>query len=74
MSKPGVPKGPFTKWVDHGYDGWSWTDHETLEAAVHDEVYTGTWVIMKAVKYEIVEIPPPTPAAGGGEMTETKDG
>lgn len=64
MSKP---EGPFTLWVDYGYEGWAPYDYRTLEDAVGDVGNRGghTWVIteapVKLVQAKPVDIPS-TPA------------
>ena len=54
------PKGPYTLWVNYGYDGWKPMDFATLaEALEHDRyVYHDGWVIQKTVQYEISDVTP----------------
>ena len=44
------PKGPFVLWRYSGYEGWSFTDHETFDDAVGaiGQWSTPTWVITEA--------------------------
>lgn len=58
------PNGPFTVWLDGGYDGWSPTDYPTLRAALEAEKYSSNWVIMKVVDYTITEIEPASTPPG----------
>ena len=51
------PKGPYTVWVDYGYEGWRFKDFRTIkEALSFDESYGSTKHISKPVKYHIEEI------------------
>ena len=54
------PKGPYTRWTDGGYEGWSFRDFKTLEEAVHYQGYSSEgFVITRLVEYEIVVKPVP---------------
>jgi hypothetical protein len=50
-----TPKGPYTVWTDHGYDGWSPTDYETLDEAIAHESYGSEKHISKPVKFTVVD-------------------
>ena len=58
MTENGTPEGPYTLWLDYGYEGWKPTDYPTLEAALRGERYSNYWVITKAVKYEVIDKTP----------------
>ena len=47
------PEGPYTVWVDYGYEGWHFTDCRTLEEAL--ALSTADAVIQKPVSYQVVE-------------------
>jgi hypothetical protein len=51
----GAPKGPYTLWLDYGYEGWIPKDFATLEEAISAERHTHAWVITKAVKFSVSE-------------------
>lgn len=50
-----LPEGPFTVWEDLGYEGWTFTDYPTLEAALHHQALTSRRVIQKPVSYKVTE-------------------
>lgn len=57
MSDPAEqkPKGPYTVWVNYGYDGWSFQDYEALKDAVEAEKHATDWVITRGpLDYTIV--------------------
>ena len=49
--------GPYTVWVNHGYEGWSPTSYDTLEEAIAHESYGLMKAITRAVQYEVKELP-----------------
>jgi len=54
MSDADIPKGPFTRWFDYGYDGWRFVDYPTLEAAVTATTYqSGPVIIMRPVAFKV---------------------
>jgi hypothetical protein len=51
------PKGPYTVWIDYGYEGWRFKDFGTIEEALSfDESYGMTKHISKPVKYRVEEL------------------
>jgi hypothetical protein len=54
--KNGIPEGPYTLWLDYGYEGWKPTDYDTLEEALRGERFYNNWVITRAVRYEVKDI------------------
>jgi hypothetical protein len=55
MSERRAPEGPYTVWVDMGYDGWGFCDYATLKEALEAQKYSSNWVIQKRVGYEVRE-------------------
>jgi hypothetical protein len=55
-----APKGPYTLWVDYGYEGWKFTDFPTLKEALEHDRYTHCdgWVITKPVQYDVTDVTP----------------
>ncbi|HEU4345782.1 MAG TPA: hypothetical protein VFU31_29890 [Candidatus Binatia bacterium] len=55
-----APRGPYTVWIDYGYEGWKFNDCRTLEEAIHfDGSYGSAKHISRPVKYKIEEIEEP---------------
>lgn len=53
------PKGPFTVWKYHSYEGWSWEDYQTLKEAVEAEKYGSPWVVTRGpIDYTVEESTP----------------
>lgn len=50
-----VPRGPYTVWLDYGYEGWKWRDYDTLEEALVADRHSSVWVITKAISYQVIE-------------------
>lgn len=57
MSDSPKPKGPYVKWTNHGYEGWSFGDYPTLRAAIDAESYGSPYVICRVVDWEPAEKP-----------------
>lgn len=54
--KPDGPQGPYTVWMDGGYDGWYYKDFPTLQAAVENLNYNyKAGFIQKTVHYTVTE-------------------
>ena len=53
-----VPEGPYTLWIDYGYEGWRPTDFQTLVEALQAERFCSRWVITKTVRYEVIDNSP----------------
>lgn len=49
------PSGPYTLWIDYGYEGWKFTDFPTLREALEAEKFSSSWHISRPAQYEIVE-------------------
>jgi hypothetical protein len=56
LPKRPLPKGPFTLWRHHGYEGWEFEDFATLEEAAFGDKYGLTWVVTKPVVVTVTEI------------------
>lgn len=54
------PKGPYTLWVDYGYEGWNFTDYPTLKEALEADrpAFLDGWVITKPVQYDVRDMTP----------------
>lgn len=51
------PQGPYTVWIDYGYEGWKPTDFDTLQAALEwDRNGCSRFVISKPVRYMVQEV------------------
>ena len=50
------PQGPYTLWLDYGYEGWKPTDFATLRAALEADKYSSNWHISRPATYSIIEI------------------
>jgi hypothetical protein len=49
------PVGPFTVWIDYGYEGWRPTDYATLQEAVGADKYGSEWIITRPVEWAAAE-------------------
>ena len=50
--------GPYTVWVDYGYEGWAPTSFDTLSEAIAFETYSSRKTITRPVQYEVKEVAP----------------
>lgn len=54
-----IPRGPFTVWVNYGYEGWQWADYSTLKDAIASDKYGSEWVLTKPINWLPQELPEP---------------
>ena len=59
MSTPEDTAGPYIVWVNNGCEGWSPRSFSTLKDALIGERYTTTFVVTKAIDFDVVEKPTP---------------
>lgn len=49
------PKKKYLLWIDHGSEGWTFEEFNTIEECLTFERYGGDFIITKTVDWEVKE-------------------